>query len=941
VEKTTLALSFIAYAGLLEKDPKEIARKIKPLLAASAAFIGCYDIVWGPAVPEDDLKPFTDALAYVAQSPENPQEYIVVIRGTNPVSLSTWLFQDFWITKQVPWDSEKAGGAAKISKGTHLGLEKIRGLVPQQGCPGEGKTILEFLRNAVEGKAKEKTRIIVTGHSLGGVLASTLALRMLEDLESLRASGSVEIHAYSYAAPTAGNSQFAEYSDGALGDKCRRHENGLDVVPLAWSSKTLKKIPRLYMPHARPSAALERVIWFARLIARGKGYTQVKERRDVPSRVARFIEGFEPQMAYQHAVPYLAMLVRLVKAGGIAINLETLLCALGFEELIERFPEVGKAVRLACTSERSPSESPAGAESQAGKEKELKKSDDGEMRTFVISDIHLGWMKDAEAPSKGEVTNRDLLKTFLQDRDDELREKGKRLRLVINGDMPELERTEPLGCMNDTYRLLSQYGNLWNKAEFHWIVGNHDFILKDITGATMPSLLGIPVPPRMHFHGRSYELEQKGKLFVVNHGDAVDFMYAFCKMGRRQVPWTGPTGLFFRAISYVCRLLLGLFIWLDCCRASTAEEFHRFCYRGAMTYIGEYENFFKQSPWTLTKLMADFTCSRIGQELLRLPGKIAFGLFGRLASISSAISSSITRIIQRRLDSQAAEPRSAGPSILERMFSRVKNFRYLELAVWAVTFILTTFFLEWFFVIHLSTVAGGSISLPWGFSPWLVALVSTVIFYAGIGVTIMLKAPAGSLLAYVLSCAAFCSTTWVLAAATKAAWNTFGFYVCLVFGVPLLFLLFFLLILDGFLISEGFLNSVVIGEMEQKKKNLDHAVRSYPGEISDRPAEELEKAHFIIGHTHYAEHSEKDRLTDSGAWADERTFEFYDASDPKKYPRASWVEIENGEISLYNMIDNDTCLKFVGYKDKNGKDVPGGCWEIKKIQRGGTVASSP
>ncbi len=113
---------------------------------------------------------------------------------------------------------------------------------------GTGADLQQFLAGAVVRGADE---IVVTGHSKGGALASTLALALAE---TQGAPGGWDperratVHCWSYAGPTAGNAAFAAYSDAVIGPRCHRIANALDVVPHAWSTDGLARIADLYDP---------------------------------------------------------------------------------------------------------------------------------------------------------------------------------------------------------------------------------------------------------------------------------------------------------------------------------------------------------------------------------------------------------------------------------------------------------------------------------------------------------------------------------------------------------------------------------------------------------------------------------------------------------------------------------------------------------------------
>ena len=87
-----------------------------------------YEVVWGPVAYRTAFSTFDDAVVYVARRLNGPAQYVVAIRGTNPISAFDWIFGDFWSGWQVAWPygSKAHDGAAKISLSTALGLSIIQ-----------------------------------------------------------------------------------------------------------------------------------------------------------------------------------------------------------------------------------------------------------------------------------------------------------------------------------------------------------------------------------------------------------------------------------------------------------------------------------------------------------------------------------------------------------------------------------------------------------------------------------------------------------------------------------------------------------------------------------------------------------------------------------------------------------------------------------------------
>jgi triacylglycerol lipase len=74
--------------------------------------------------------------------------------------------------------------------------------------------------------------IIVTGHSLGGALATVFAPWLHYQLSSTAKTTNIKV--YTFAAPTAGNQAFANMYNSKFSQSFRYH-NDIDVIPKAWA----------------------------------------------------------------------------------------------------------------------------------------------------------------------------------------------------------------------------------------------------------------------------------------------------------------------------------------------------------------------------------------------------------------------------------------------------------------------------------------------------------------------------------------------------------------------------------------------------------------------------------------------------------------------------------------------------------------------------------
>ena len=232
--------SFMQLCGISYAAPADI-----PTLIANPAYVstwgeGSWMCVWGPALDSDEAN-----LVYVAAHFDGPTALpvaaVVVIRGTH-LTGDVWgdlweAFEDLDVPVQypMPW---APWSPAKVAGGTLDALTTIQGLL------SGGQSLLGFLTDFLGDPANETPLLVVTGHSLGGCLASVAApwLRV-----ALTGGGvTAPIVPTTFAAPTAGNAAFADYL-GATFQYAPRYYNTLDLVPHAWAD--LDGVPQLYQDY--------------------------------------------------------------------------------------------------------------------------------------------------------------------------------------------------------------------------------------------------------------------------------------------------------------------------------------------------------------------------------------------------------------------------------------------------------------------------------------------------------------------------------------------------------------------------------------------------------------------------------------------------------------------------------------------------------------------
>jgi hypothetical protein len=324
-DQVMLSLAYVSYLGFYDPSTGLLGathtfESISDALTNVPSLAGQWSIVWGPAHHRLPLTVFDENLMFVVQSKRDPDHYVVVIRGTNPVSVTNWLLQDFAIVVQTPWPYDAHPGSLepKLSKGTARGLQALQGMKPEEGLPGAGVNLYQFLANRVYESGGRELRLTVTGHSLGGALAPTLALWLLDTRQrsddpecppwdrGLQA----RIEVVPFAGPSPGNKDFAEYYDSKLGEQTRRLYNPLDVVPHGWALAALQKLPSLYHPEIAPDWFMTILLRAALLLAKGGDYVQIMSQA-VPlegGRISGVVREYAAEMAYQHTAAYCNLL---------------------------------------------------------------------------------------------------------------------------------------------------------------------------------------------------------------------------------------------------------------------------------------------------------------------------------------------------------------------------------------------------------------------------------------------------------------------------------------------------------------------------------------------------------------------------------------------------------------------------------------------------------
>jgi hypothetical protein len=224
----------------IQAQTARMRRDIDAALGQSA--YAALQVAWGPALAGD-----RGDMMYVAGN-QATNQYAVAIRGTDWSFWLDWV-EDFGSLLPLvpfPYLIEPSEDAIKVAAGTLVGLGELSEMTGVGSTPsGAPSDLLTFLRQLPSG-----AEIFVTGHSLGGCLASVAAAWLAYELGSASS-----LKAYTFAAPSAGNGPFADYYNRLFLDPSSgkstayRVYNTLDSVPNAWAS--LPTIATYYTPSPR------------------------------------------------------------------------------------------------------------------------------------------------------------------------------------------------------------------------------------------------------------------------------------------------------------------------------------------------------------------------------------------------------------------------------------------------------------------------------------------------------------------------------------------------------------------------------------------------------------------------------------------------------------------------------------------------------------------
>ncbi|MEW6734520.1 MAG: lipase family protein [Acidobacteriota bacterium] len=229
-------------------------------------------------------------LSYIAKN-TTANQYAVVFRGTD-FAMAIDRKEDFDVGTAVPFT--QVDSSVSISQGSMEAFTEIIGATYT-----DGTNLLTAVQNIV--KSSSGTTLFVTGHSLGGAIASMLSLYLNSQISS---GASFQI--YTFAAPTAGLDNFAKLFDTTFPNNSWRVYNLWDVVPNAW--QTLSNIDNFYPGGPLATDYIKKEVAKLQDSTNGLAYTQptvnpvplnqqeLRDMKYINNTTADFIK----QLAFQH-----------------------------------------------------------------------------------------------------------------------------------------------------------------------------------------------------------------------------------------------------------------------------------------------------------------------------------------------------------------------------------------------------------------------------------------------------------------------------------------------------------------------------------------------------------------------------------------------------------------------------------------------------------------
>lgn len=232
IAQVTMTLAALASTGAtprpsgetLEQQTARIITGIDAQLSdPGLATEGAWELVW-LALSEANAN-----MAYLARSTNGSNEFAVVARGTD----ADWtdILEDLEVGTVVPFPESGSPKPIAVSKGA---MDAFKRVVTARSIasPSPNVTLAQALAVALKAApSSPQPTVYVTGHSLGGCIATMLA----PYLQAQTWTNQPKFGVITYAAPTAGVQSFVDYVGSVPWVIDERQNNAYDLVPHAWA----------------------------------------------------------------------------------------------------------------------------------------------------------------------------------------------------------------------------------------------------------------------------------------------------------------------------------------------------------------------------------------------------------------------------------------------------------------------------------------------------------------------------------------------------------------------------------------------------------------------------------------------------------------------------------------------------------------------------------
>ncbi|GFE19272.1 hypothetical protein Sgleb_73190 [Streptomyces glebosus] len=305
IAQVTMTLAAFAATGAtprpsgetLEQQTKRIITGVNAQLSdRSLATQGAWELMW-LALSEANAN-----MAYIARSTNGSNEFAVVARGTD--ADLTDILEDLDVGTVVPFPESGSPKPITVSKGARNAFQRVvkaRSIV----SPSPNATLAQALSVALDAApASPQPTVYLTGHSLGGCIATMLA----PYLQAQTWPKQPKFAVMTYAAPTAGGQSFVDYFNSVPWVIDERQNNAYDLVPHAWAD--LDTTAGWY-PSPGPQATEEVKVLIGTISKRTKGNVYVQPgtlclmntgyTSLAKNLVNKTTQDFLGQVAFQHA----------------------------------------------------------------------------------------------------------------------------------------------------------------------------------------------------------------------------------------------------------------------------------------------------------------------------------------------------------------------------------------------------------------------------------------------------------------------------------------------------------------------------------------------------------------------------------------------------------------------------------------------------------------